>query len=50
MAGRDREPDSGLDLVAEDKGQQKIGPAHLPQFGQRQQRRRDRRGRMDHRA
>ena len=50
MARRDRKPDAGLNLVAEDEGEQQIRPAHLPQFGQRQQRRRHRRGRMDHGA
>ena len=38
------------DLVAEDEGEQQIGPAHLAQFGERKQRRRHRRGRMDHGA
>ena len=50
MAGRDREPDAGLYLIAEDKGQQQIGPAQPPQFGERENGRCHRRGRMNHGA
>jgi tripartite-type tricarboxylate transporter receptor subunit TctC len=50
MARRDRKPDAGLYLVAEDEGDQQIGSAQPPQFGERQHRRRHRRGRMNHRA
>jgi hypothetical protein len=50
MVGRDRQADAGLYLIAEDEGEQQIGPAHPPQFGERQQRRRHWCGWMDHGA
>ena len=47
---RDRKPDACLDLVADHQGEQSVFPAHLPELRKREQRRRDRRGRMDHGA
>ena len=49
MAGRDRKTNARLHFVAEDEGEQQLGPAHLSQLGEREQCRRHRRGRMDHR-
>jgi len=44
IMGRARSPvQCGLHLIAEDEGEQQIGPAHRPQFGERQQGRRHRR-------
>ena len=48
VAGRDGAADPALQLDAEQEGEQQVGPGHAPQLCQRQQRRRHRRGRMDH--
>ena len=50
MARRDRKADAGLDFIAEDEAEQQLAATHLLQLGERQQRRRHRRGRMDHGA
>ncbi len=49
MARRHRKPDPAFDLLAEHEGEQKIAAADALHLGERQQRRRHRRGRMDHR-
>jgi hypothetical protein len=47
MAGRDGVADPAFELDAEPEGEQQLGAAHASQLGQREQRRRHRRGRMN---
>src|SRR5205807_2678378 len=50
MARRDDAADPAFDLEAEDESAQQLGAADPPELGEREQRRRYRRGRMDHRS
>ena len=50
MLGRDGKADAAFDLLPDREAEQQVAPADAPQFGERQQRRRNRRGRMDHGA
>ena len=47
MARRDREPDAAFHFLAEDERDNEIAAAHRLELGERQQRRRQWRGRMD---
>ena len=49
MAGGNRASDPAFELDAENECQQQLGAGHRPQLGEREQRRGDRRGRMDDR-